>query len=106
MNMPGADSSVPFMEMKYEIVDLSTEPVDDSYFEIPAGYEAAAFADLMNGKIEERLEAAKKPNTEARNALPGDVQVYVPSMFPLHRTEAKLPEERGRRTFTAWWNCC
>ena len=79
MNMPGVDSGAPFMEMNYEITELSTAPVDDAFFEIPAGYDATTFGELMNGLKQERLQAAKdqqsnqpakpeKPDTRKRSS--------------------------------------
>jgi hypothetical protein len=96
MNMPGADSGSPFMEMTYEITELSTAPVDDSFFEIPAGYDATTFDELMNGLKQERLEAVKEQPVKP---VAGDVQVYVPELMPLKESQPKLPED-ARRTGT------
>lgn len=96
MSTPGVESGSPFFEMNYEIVDLSTEPVDDAFFEIPAGYEAATFDELMNGLKQERLEAVKE---QPAKPVTGDVQVYVPNKTPLTQTKPELPEE-ARRTGT------
>jgi hypothetical protein len=93
MSMPGLDASAassgtpvlgaPFMEMNYEIVDLSTAPVDDVFFQIPAGYGATTFAELMNGMTQGRLQAEKEQGGKpSPKPIAGDVQVHVPDLVP------------------------
>jgi TonB family protein len=99
MNMPGTDAGAPFMEMNYEITELSTAPVDDVFFEIPTGYDATTFGELMNGLRQERLQAAMEQKNQLAKPIAGDVQVYVSDLMPLTQTQPELPEE-ARRTGT------
>ena len=93
MTMPGVDASVPFVEMKYEVVSLSSDPIEARLFEIPADYQSTSLTEVMNGSVRDRQLAAKQPAAEQRNPEPGEIQVYVPGKTPLHQTGPRLPEE-------------
>lgn len=48
--MPGSaglDNSAPFFQINQELVELSTAPVPDGVFEIPAGYQEASPSELV-----------------------------------------------------------
>ena len=48
---PGFDPNAPLMEINNEILELSAEPVNDSVFQLPDGYQAAPVEDLMKSVI-------------------------------------------------------
>ncbi len=83
-------AGVPMMKMKQEVVELSTAPLDDSLFQIPADCTATPFGDLMNGVLQARLQAMKTSNappTQPGPAIPANIKAYVPALTPLTQTE-------------------
>jgi len=48
-DVPGPDS--PLVELSIEMKDLSADPVPDSVFEVPEGYQTAAMEDLAKGMM-------------------------------------------------------
>ena len=44
---PGFDPNAPVMEITNEIVELSAEPVNDSVFQLPEGFQSATVEELM-----------------------------------------------------------
>lgn len=83
-------ASEPTMKMTQEIVELSTAPLDDSLFQVPADYAATTFGDFTNGMrqaLTKSATAAKPPATQPGPAIPANVKAYVPSLNPLSRTE-------------------
>ncbi len=44
---PQFDANAPFIESNSEMVELSTAPVDDSVFQVPAGFQSAPAAELL-----------------------------------------------------------
>ncbi len=96
MVMPGMDSDSPMMEMTTEIVSLSTDPVDDSVFRIPAGFTSTSFSELLNDRVQDAVESAKSrkaPAAAASAPVAGDLQAYVPDLMPLTQTTPEIPEE-------------
>lgn len=94
MSTPGMDASSPFMEMNYEVVSLSTDPVDASFFEIPAGYEPISYAELMDSRKLD-YQASKKAAPVPKTAS-GGIEVYAPEKSPLRMSEPVLPEDARR----------
>jgi TonB family protein len=45
----GFDPTAPFLQMNQEVLEISSEPVPDSFFQIPEGYQEAPIADLLKG---------------------------------------------------------
>ena len=45
------DPDAPFMQMNQEVAEISTEPVPDSVFQIPEGYQEAAASELIKGLL-------------------------------------------------------
>lgn len=91
-SVPGitAAPSEPTMKMTQEMVGLSTAPLDDSLFQVPADYVATTFGDFTNGMMQARMQAMKAPKLPASQpgpAIPANVKAYVPSLKPLSRTE-------------------
>ena len=97
-SMPGmpapATRAAPMMKMTQEVVELSTAPLDDSLFQIPADCASATFGDVTNGLMQARIQAIKNPKpaaTEAAAAVPAEVKAYVPSLMPLTQTDPPGP---------------
>jgi TonB family protein len=95
MSIPGMDASAPLMEMNYEIVSLSTDAVDARFFEIPAGYAPATYADLMDSRKRDRQRASQTA-VPAPKTVPGGIEAYVPEKSPLHEIDPALPEDARR----------
>jgi TonB family protein len=47
----GFDPTAPFLQMNQEVVEISGEPVPDSFFQIPEGYQEAPVSDLIKGML-------------------------------------------------------
>jgi hypothetical protein len=83
-------TGVPMMKMNQEVVELSTAPLDDSLFQIPADCTSTTFGDLMNGVLQARMQAMKTPkaqSTQPAPAIPATIKAYVPELTPVTRTE-------------------
>jgi TonB family protein len=65
----GFDSNAPVMEVTNEIVELSADPVDDSVFQLPDGYQAAPVEDLM--KSVTTPQAVSSPASTPSASAPG-----------------------------------
>jgi TonB family protein len=86
------------MKMTQEAVEISTAPLDDSLFGVPADCTVEPFADLMNGITAAAVQsmktpAAKAPKTTPAPSIPDNVKAYVPSLAPVSETEPVYPEE-------------
>jgi hypothetical protein len=55
----GLDPNAPLFSMTYEIVEVSTAPIDDSVFQIPTGYSKAEFEEILKDQF-----AAAKPQAQ------------------------------------------
>ena len=53
-----ADSDAAVMSMHSEVVEISTAPIPDSVFQIPAGFTATTFDEVMNGREPQATRAA------------------------------------------------
>jgi hypothetical protein len=49
--LAGFDPNAPVMEINSEIVELSAEPIDDTAFQVPNGYQSAPVEDLIKSVI-------------------------------------------------------
>ena len=47
----GFDPDAPLVQIKQEAAELSTAPVDDSVFQVPAGYAAVPMEELMKTMV-------------------------------------------------------
>jgi TonB family protein len=47
----GFDPNAPLLQIDQEAVELSSEPVSDSFFQVPEGYQEAAVSDLIKGML-------------------------------------------------------
>ncbi len=82
-----------FMEMKQEVVEISTAPLDDSLFRIPQDCSAAPFEEVFGGMVQAHLEQAKSQMRAPANvSVPANIKAYVPSLSPLRQTQPVLPE--------------
>jgi len=87
--MPGLEAGAPAFHQKLEVAEISTAPVDDSLFQVPAGYAAVSAVNLIKAFSDSLLKpdaAVAAPNTAS------DVKAYVPRLSPLEQTEPEYPE--------------
>ncbi len=75
--------SEPAMTISQEVVELSTAPLDDSLFQVPADCAPTTFGDLTNGL----RQAMKTPRRQSSQPGPTNVKAYVPSLKPLPGSE-------------------
>jgi hypothetical protein len=47
----GLDPNAPLMQMTQELVELSTDPLDDAIFQIPADYQPASLEEILKGVV-------------------------------------------------------
>jgi hypothetical protein len=93
--VPGAPASAadtPFMNMNSEVVELSTAPLDDSLFAVPADYSVEPVADVMNGISQATLQAARAKAASSgsgtsKTPIPENVKAYIPFLFPVTQTQ-------------------
>ncbi len=83
------DPNAPMMRMNYEVAEISTAPVDDSVFEIPAGYAQIGADEMLKGMM-------KPPQNPKPASTPGPVHkvgggVSAPSL--IHKVEPQYTEE-------------
>ena len=48
---PQLDPNAPLMQMNQELVELSSDPLDDAMFEVPADYQAATLEEILKGAV-------------------------------------------------------
>jgi hypothetical protein len=58
--IPGLDANGPLLEMTTEIAEISTATIEDSVFEVPAGFAAAPIGEVMKSFV-----AAARPAVPA-----------------------------------------
>ena len=63
---PAPDPNAPLMQMTQEVVELSTDPVDDALFAVPAEYQPASLEEILNGMIPTARPAAPAPGPVAQ----------------------------------------
>ena len=59
--LAGLDPNAPLIQLTQEVVELSTDPVDDSLFTVPAGYQPASLEEILNGMIPTARPAGALP---------------------------------------------
>jgi hypothetical protein len=47
----GVDPKAPLVQMNQELVEISSDPLDDSIFQIPADYQPAPLSEIMRGAV-------------------------------------------------------
>jgi len=71
----GFDPNAPFIQMDEEAVELSSEPVPDSFFQVPEGYQEAPMADLLK-------DMAAKTQTAGMVSVPRTPRETAPAIIP------------------------
>lgn len=64
--LAGLDPNAPLMQMTQEVVELSTDPVDDALFTIPAEYQPASLEEILNGMVPTARPPAPVPTPGTR----------------------------------------
>jgi hypothetical protein len=59
--LSGLDPNAPLMQMTQEVVELSTDPIDDALFTVPAEYQPASLEEILNGMIPAARPASPAP---------------------------------------------
>lgn len=59
--LAGIDANAPLFQMNQEVVEISSAPIPASQFEIPAGFEEAAAADIIKGMMPATPPAVPSP---------------------------------------------
>ena len=60
----GVDATAPLMEVTFRLAELSTDPVPDAVFQVPAGYQAAPLEDLLKGFSKAGLAQVQPPKPQ------------------------------------------
>jgi hypothetical protein len=50
----GLDPNAPLMQMNQELVELSSDPLEDAIFQVPADYQAVSLEEIFKGAVSER----------------------------------------------------
>jgi hypothetical protein len=96
MNM-GAAGTTALMKTETEVDNISTAPIDDAEFALPAGYTSTSYAELQNALVQSRAQSMRSPTAQAKPIQPaGDARAYVPSLIPVTQTEPELPAGAGK----------
>ena len=45
------DPNAPLMQINQEVVELSTDPLDDAIFQVPANFQPASLEDILKGAV-------------------------------------------------------
>ena len=93
---PGFDPNASLMEITNEIVELSADPVDDSVFQLPDGYQSAPVEDLMKSLITPGAVAspsAPPPTPAPTGQAPQRIRVgaNVQAANLIHKVEPVYP---------------
>jgi TonB family protein len=93
---PGFDANAPLMEITNEIVELSADPVDDSVFQLPDGYQAAPAEELMKSIIAPQAvssPASTPPASTPSGQAPQRIRVggNVQAANLVHKVEPVYP---------------
>jgi len=59
--LPALDPNAPLLQMNQEVVELSTDPLDDSLFQVPQDYQAASVEDILKGAVAAAAPAVLPP---------------------------------------------
>ena len=63
---PALDPNAPLMQMTQEVIELSTDPVDDALFAVPSEYQPASLEEILNGMIPTARPPAPAPGPVAQ----------------------------------------
>lgn len=76
---PAADSNAPVVEVQMNLTELSLNPLPDTVFQVPEGYQEAPLADLLILKIlpGTRMAAAQGPSVQITPAAPAVAADYT-----------------------------
>ncbi len=64
--LAGLDPNAPLMQMTQEVVELSTDPVDDALFTVPSEFQPASLEEILNGMIPAARPAPPTPGPVAQ----------------------------------------
>jgi hypothetical protein len=96
----GAMGGGPIMRMETNAVEISSAPIDDAEFAVPAGYAKSTYAEIENANMQATMQAvrsgasrpgAQAPRNPAASAVPAGIKAYVPMLMPVTETEPEMP---------------
>jgi hypothetical protein len=92
----GGTGGTPLMRMESNAVEISSDPIDDAEFSVPAGYTQSTYADVENAGMQAAVQAIRTPRSRVAQPKPasspaGEVRAYVPALIPLTQTEPEPP---------------
>jgi hypothetical protein len=87
----GFDPNAPLMEITTEIVEISADPVDDSVFQLPEGYQAAPAEELMKSILSSFHSASANARRASSSANPSRRQGAGRQPYPQSRTDLSNP---------------
>jgi TonB family protein len=105
---PLADVNAPLAEVSFDLAELSTNPIPDTEFQVPAGYRAAPLEDLMKAIAPAPAQPPKPPvpiaaappiedyngpTVKPGNGISNPVPVYRPE--PRYSEAARLAKIQG-----------
>lgn len=96
-------SNSPITKVTQEVEDVSTAPLDDSLFNLPADCTLTSFEELMSGFASTRtqppgiksLSTIESPGIQQPAPVTSTVLAYVPFLTPLLQTGPEFPDEVG-----------
>jgi len=66
------DPDATLMSMTFELSDLSTDPLPDTLFQVPPGYQAASLSDILKDQIQ-RKQAAMASSSSTAGGVAGGI---------------------------------
>ena len=104
----GGMSGAPIMRMETTAVEISSAPIDDAEFAVPAGYAQSTYAEIANENMQATMQevrsgtasvtpavtqsgASAKLSPAASAAPAGAAKAYVPMLNPVTETEPEMP---------------
>ena len=99
---PTADVNAPMIEVSFNLAELSTNPLPDTEFQVPAGYQEAPLEDLLKAINRTGLAQAQPPRQTAIAVAPPIQDFNGPAYRPgggvtnpvaLYKPEPKYTEE-------------
>ena len=104
MSMTGSGAGTPIMQMDQELVELSSAPIDNSVFQLPADYTAVTLEQLAKEWTAATSKtAAVKAGESAAPPRDATVKAYVPSLNAVDPVEPEYPEAARAQKSRAWW---
>jgi hypothetical protein len=64
--LPALDPDAPLLQMNQEVVELSTDPLDDALFQVPQDYQAAPLEEILKAAVSPAAPALPPPPAAAR----------------------------------------